>query len=126
MNLYHDFILDHYRNPRNSGSLENATHQADVKNPTCGDTLHMDIRVNRGNISDIRFTGSGCAISQASASILSEYIRGKSLAEALALDIPTVLGLLGVTLSPGRLKCGLLSLEVLKRSLNDKNERSAT
>ncbi len=126
MHLYHDLILDHYRNPRNSGSLEDATHQADVKNPTCGDTLHMDIRVNRGNIADIRFTGSGCAISQASASLLSEYIRGKSLAEALALDTSTALKLLGVTLSPGRLKCGLLALEALKRSLNNTNKRSAT
>lgn len=120
MSLYQDQILDHYRNPRNYGSLDHATHQADTRNPTCGDTLHMDIAVQNGTISDVRFTGSGCAISQASASLLTEHIRGKSTEAALAIEPAIVLGLLGVPLSPNRMKCGLLSLETLHKTLTDK------
>lgn len=77
----------------------------------------MDIIVSHGTISDVRFTGSGCAISQASASLLTEYVKGQSAEKALAIEPKTVLELLGVALSPGRLKCGLLSLETLKKSL---------
>jgi nitrogen fixation NifU-like protein len=117
MSLYQDQILDHYRNPRNHGLIEAATHRANAKNPTCGDSLHMDIAVQNGTIADVGFTGSGCAISQASASLLTEYAKGKPVDEALALEPKTVLELLGVALSPARLKCGLLSLETLKKAL---------
>ncbi len=120
MTLYQDQILDHYRNPRNYGSLDHATHQANALNPTCGDSLHMDIAVQNGTISDVRFTGSGCAISQASASLLTEEVRGKLVADALALEPTTVLKLLGVPLSPNRMKCGLLSLETLHKTLTHK------
>lgn len=120
MSLYQDQILDHYRNPRNYGSIEHATHRADAKNPTCGDRLHMDIVVQNGTISDVRFTGSGCAISQASASLLSEHARGKSVDAALAMKPEAILGLLGVPLSPNRMKCGLLSLETLHKTLTHK------
>lgn len=120
MTLYQDQILDHYRNPRNYGSLDHATHRADTRNPTCGDTLHMDIAVENGTISDVRFTGSGCAISQASASLLSEAVRGKRVADALLLEPTTVLKLIGVPLSPNRMKCGLLSLETLHKTLTSK------
>ncbi|MFZ1626311.1 MAG: SUF system NifU family Fe-S cluster assembly protein [Candidatus Moraniibacteriota bacterium] len=119
MSIYQDQILDHYRNPRHYGSLEAPTHRAAAKNPTCGDALCMDLRIRHGTISDVRFTGSGCAISQASASLLSEYVHGKSVEEALTIEPAAVLELLGVALSPGRLKCGLLSLETLKKSLTD-------
>ena len=120
MTLYQDQILDHYRNPRNFGSLPHATHHAGAKNPTCGDSLQMDIVVQNGTISDVRFTGSGCAISQASASLLSEAIRGERVEDALALKPEAVLKLLGVPLSPGRMKCGLLSLETLHKTLTSK------
>ncbi|TXH08293.1 MAG: SUF system NifU family Fe-S cluster assembly protein [Candidatus Moraniibacteriota bacterium] len=120
MTLYQDQILDHYRNPRNFGSLEKPTHVAEVKNPTCGDSLHMDIAVQNGTIADVRFSGSGCAISQASASLLIEYVKGKTVKTALSLGPQDILELLGVPLSPGRVKCGLLSLETLKKSLTDK------
>lgn len=124
--LYQDLILDHYRNPRNYGTLLRATHRCDVKNPTCGDSLHMDITVKRGMIADIRFTGAGCAISQASASLLTEYVQGKSTTQTLALTPAAVLDLLGITLSPGRMKCGLLSLEAIKRSLENIRTASET
>ena len=120
MSLYHDVILDHYRNPRNHGTLAEATHHAETFNPTCGDRLEMDIVLKNDIIYDIRFSGSGCAISQASASLLTENIKKKPVIKALELQPKDVLELLGVTLSPNRLKCGLLSLETLKKTLKSK------
>ena len=117
MNLYQDLILDHYRNPRNQGELKNATHRGKALNPTCGDKLEMDIVVENGIITNIGFQGAGCAISQASASLLTEHIKGKKVKEVLSLTPEDILSLLGVTLSPNRLKCGLLSLETLKKAL---------
>ena len=119
MNIYQDLIMDHYRNPRNYGRLAKATHQSTARNPTCGDSLQMDIRVKNAMISDVKFSGSGCAISQASASLLTEYIKKKSVVQARALTPKDILDLLGVTLSPARLKCGLLSLETLGKALKD-------
>lgn len=121
MSLYQDIILDHYRNPRNYGGFSQATHHAETLNPTCGDKLQMDIIVKNDIIRDVRFSGSGCAISQASASLLTEYVKKKPLKVALTLEPKDVLELLGVALSPNRLKCGLLSLETLKKALHKKN-----
>jgi len=121
MSLYHDLILDHYRNPRRGGRLKNATHQAEALNPTCGDHLFMDIVLKNDRIADVRFRGSGCAISQASASLLTESIEGSTKKEVLALEPQDVLRLLGVSLSPNRLKCGLLSLETVKKALQTKS-----
>ena len=118
--LYQDQILDHYRNPRHYGTLDRATHRADGKNPACGDSLHMDLTVRHGTISDVRFTGSGCAISQASASLLAEHVQGKTVDAALALEPKAALALLGVPLSPNRMKCGLLALETLHKTLTSK------
>lgn len=120
MSIYHDLILDHYRNPRNHGYLKNATHSATTNNPVCGDKLQMDIVVKNDIIEDVLFSGAGCAISQASASLLTEAIKKKSVAEALSLSPKDILNLLSVTLSPTRMKCGLLSLETLKKSLTNK------
>lgn len=118
--LYQDFILDHYRNPRNYGSLKKATHQGKAHNPTCGDQLEMDIQVRNDTIEEVRFRGSGCAISQAGASLLLEAIKGKSLSQALSLEPKEIVELIKVPLSPNRLKCALLSLETLKKTLNHK------
>ena len=115
--LYHDLILDHYRNPRNHGELEKPSHTGGAQNPTCGDHLRMDIQVKDDTIVDVGWQGAGCAISQAGASLLTEAIRGKSVAHALALTPADCLKLLGVTLSPNRMKCGLLSLETLHKTL---------
>ncbi len=118
MSLYQEIILDHYRNPRNQGALEHASHHGAALNPTCGDSLQMDIEVKNDTIEDVRFQGSGCAISQASASLLTEAIKGKSLAEAFGLSPEDVVKMVGVPLSPNRMKCSLLSLETLKKTLN--------
>lgn len=116
--LYQDIILDHYRNPRCHGTLEHPTHQARALNASCGDKLQMDIVVKNDIIEEVRFSGVGCAISQASASLLTEFVSGRTVQEALALEPKAALALLGVVLSPSRTKCGLLSLETLKKTLN--------
>jgi len=112
--FYREYILDHYKNPRNYGRLEHPdiTHEED--NPLCGDVVGMDFRVEDGVISDIRFHGRGCAISQASASLLTERLKGLSLDEAKKINKDDVLGELGIDISPARIKCALLSLKVLK------------
>lgn len=116
--IYQAIILDHYRNPRCHGTLDQPTHRAKGLNASCGDKLQMDIIVKNDMIEEVRFSGVGCAISQASASLLSEAMTGKPVQEALALEPKEALALLGVTLSPSRIKCGLLALETLKKTLH--------
>lgn len=112
-----DHILDHYHNPRHNHALFNATHQSDVKNLSCGDTLHIEVIVQNDIIQQIGWTGTGCSISQASASLLSEFAEGKSVKEIVGLEAKDILLLLKIPLSPGRLKCGILSLEALHKAL---------
>ena len=115
--LYRDYILDHYKNPRNAGDLPEATHRYHDTNPLCGDEITMMLKVGEsGVVDDVRFIGRGCAISQASASILTEEVKGKTLDELRALDRDHVLGNLGITISPARIKCALLGLKALKGS----------
>ncbi|QQS15397.1 MAG: iron-sulfur cluster assembly scaffold protein [Candidatus Moraniibacteriota bacterium] len=113
-----DLILDHYHHPRNSGSLQHATHHAETSNLSCGDSLAMDIIIKDDIIEEIGWTGNGCALSQASASVISEFIMGKSVSDMESLSKETVLSFLGIeTLSPTRLRCALLSLETIKKTL---------
>jgi nitrogen fixation NifU-like protein len=112
--FYREYILDHYKNPRNYGRLEHADVSHEEDNPLCGDVVGMDFRIQDGVIEDIKFHGRGCAISQASASLLTERIKGLSLDEAKKIDKDDVLGELGIDISPARIKCALLSLKVLK------------
>jgi nitrogen fixation NifU-like protein len=113
--FYRENILDHYRNPRNKGRLENPTHTHEEHNPLCGDVLRIDLYVNgEGTIQEVRFEGEGCAISQASASMLTEMIQGKTLGEAKQVSKDDILEALGIDIGPVRLKCALLSLKVLK------------
>ena len=115
--LYRDYILDHYKNPRNTGELPDATHRYHDTNPLCGDEITMMLKVGDGGVvDDVRFIGRGCAISQASASMLTEEVKGKTLDELRALDRDHVLGNLGITISPARIKCALLGLKALKGS----------
>jgi len=112
--FYREFILDHYKNPRNFGRLEPADITHEEYNPLCGDLVGMDLQVRDGVIEDVRFHGRGCAISQASASLLTERLKGMSLDEARQISKDDVLDELGIDISPARLKCALLSLKVLK------------
>ena len=113
--FYRDFILDHYRNPRNFGHLEKPDAVAEDRNPLCGDEMRVEIDVDEaGKVSDIRFSGKGCAISQASASMLIESAKGKSLESILTLNEESVLETVGIDISPTRMKCAMLGLGVLK------------
>jgi nitrogen fixation protein NifU and related proteins len=115
-NLYRDFILEHYRNPHNKGVLDpHDLHFAD-SNPTCGDEMSMTLLLDEAKqrIADVAFDGRGCAISQASASILTDGLRGKTLDEVRAMDPKELLDELNVPIGPARLKCALLSYKVLQ------------
>jgi nitrogen fixation NifU-like protein len=115
--LYREIILDHNKNPRNRGTLDPADYSFEDVNPLCGDEVRIDLRVNDDTVTDVKFTGRGCAISQASASMLTEMVAGRPLDEVKAITKDDLLEELGVTLSPARLKCALLSLKVLKAGI---------
>ncbi|MDQ3524643.1 MAG: SUF system NifU family Fe-S cluster assembly protein [Chloroflexota bacterium] len=115
--IYREIILDHYQNPRNRGILDPNDYTYEDNNPLCGDEVRIDVRVKDGAVDDIAFSGQGCAISQASASILMELVEGKSLDEVKMIGKEELLEELGIELSPARLKCALLSLKVLKAGL---------
>ena len=113
--IYKEIILDHYRNPRNKGRLSNAEISAQDNNPVCGDRLSIDIKLEDNVVSDIKFDGEGCAISQSSASILTEMLMGKTVDELSKFTKDELLEELGTpSLGPARIKCALLSLKVLK------------
>jgi nitrogen fixation NifU-like protein len=113
--LYRENILQHYKNPHNWGELAEADLEADDLNPLCGDELKVQLKLaDDGTIADVRFSGHGCAISQASASMASDEIVGMKVEELLKLDREFVLDLLGIDISATRMKCALLSLKVLK------------
>jgi len=112
--IYKDIILDYYRNPRNFGDLPNPDVRAKDSNPLCGDVIEMQLKISGGKVEDVRYKGKGCAISQASASMLTEVIKGKNLDEIKALGKKDILNLLGIDPGPTRIKCALLSLKVVK------------
>jgi len=112
--LFRQNILDHYQNPRNYGTLERPDISAEDSNPLCGDEIRMDLKVKDGVIEDVRFSGKGCSISRAAASMLTEEIRGKTLEEVKRIGKDDVLEMLGIELGPVRLKCALLALKTLK------------
>ena len=113
--IYQEMILDHYQNPRNSVVLEGAISTIKVNNPLCGDEITMQIKEENGLVSEVGYTAHGCAISVASTSMLSEYIKGKSKDELKKLDKNFIIKLIGIELSPNRIKCALLSLEALNK-----------
>jgi len=112
--LFRENILDHYKHPRNRGTLEHPDITYEDANPLCGDRIRMDVNVEDGRIAQVRFSGVGCSISQAAASMLCEAVEGKSLDEVKRLSRDDVLEMLGIELGPVRLKCGLLALKTLK------------
>jgi nitrogen fixation protein NifU and related proteins len=123
--LYRDYILEHYRRPHNFGVLENATATQEGANPLCGDRITMQLRVADGQIAGVGFTGRGCAISQASASLLTDEIKGKAVSAAEGMSSSDVLDLLGIEISPARMKCALLSLETLQGALGPVGSKPA-
>jgi len=113
--IYREIILDHYRNPRNKGSLPNADISIHDSNPLCGDEIDIHLKVQEDMIKDIKFEGRGCAISQASASMLTEQVLNKPLNAVKDIAKEDILENIGLmNLGPARIKCALLSLKVLK------------
>ena len=133
--VYQELLLDHYRRPRNRGDLPNATVTVERRNPLCGDTLTLQLELEGDRVSEVRFTGQGCSISQASASMMTQLIRGKTLVEASALrdrframilgdveaasdkSLGDLRALAGVARLPVRVKCALLGFSALEEAV---------
>ena len=129
MDLYQETLLDHYRNPRNVGKLDNPDFSSGEDNPSCGDSVIMEGHIKNNILTDIHFTGKGCVLSQAAASMLTESCQGKTIEEILALNKDFVLTLIGMKLGPNRLRCALLPLEALQKGIKmykDKQQRKGT
>ena len=121
--LYRELIIEHYKNPYHKGRLENSQYSFEDENPLCGDHIHIELMVDDDQIVlDAKFDGQGCAISIASADLLLDSIVGKKIEDLKKLDKQDILDLLGIELSPVRLKCALLSLKVLKAAVYELEE----
>ena len=117
MDLYAEIILDHYKNPHHHGKLENPTVTFDDSNPLCGDKIHLELLLENGLIVDAAFSGEGCAISKASASMLMDEIIGKTVANVLGMTKENIFEMVGVPLSSARVKCALLGFAAVKKML---------
>jgi len=118
--MYREHILDLYKNPLNFGKLENPTNSAKKNNPLCGDEIEIQLVIKDNIIKEVKFNGVGCAISSATTSLLTEKIKNKSLEEVKDLNKDDILNLIEIPISPGRIKCVLISLDVLKEAIKDK------
>ncbi|MEB2300354.1 SUF system NifU family Fe-S cluster assembly protein [Lysinibacillus xylanilyticus] len=134
--LYRSVIMDHYKNPRNKGSIENDAVTIDMNNPTCGDRIHLTLKVTDGIVEDAKFDGEGCSISMSSASMMTQLIKGKKIEEALELadifskmmmgedysdkyDLEDVEALQGVSQFPARIKCATLAWKAMEKGVNE-------
>lgn len=115
--LYREEILDHYYSSPYRGRLEQVDHSCDMDNPFCGDQIHVEMSVDGDRIHEVRFDGKGCVISQAATSLLAERLEGATIEEALQLGPSDIIKLLGITLTPTRMKCGLLGLKAVRQAL---------
>ncbi|MCL1697409.1 MULTISPECIES: Fe-S cluster assembly sulfur transfer protein SufU [unclassified Lysinibacillus] len=133
--LYRSVIMDHYKNPRNKGSIEDDAVTIDMNNPTCGDRIHLTLKVTDGIVEDAKFDGEGCSISMSSASMMTQLIKGKKVEEALELadifskmmmgedysdkyDLEDVEALQGVSQFPARIKCATLAWKAMEKGVN--------
>ena len=117
--LYRDYILEHYRRPHNFGVIDEPSATFEGANPLCGDRITLMVGVKDGVVDRVGFTGRGCAISQASASLLTDEIKGKPLKDVASFRADDLLDLLGIDISPARLKCAMLSHDSLQHVLGD-------
>lgn len=123
MSIYKEVILDHYHHPHNRGSLEGADATSSVANSTCGDKIKMSLVISQDTIQDIKFEGKGCAISISSASLLTDHVKGMSVNDVKGLSADDITMLLGIELSPNRMKCALLPLSALREALAQLKEK---
>ena len=115
--FFREKLLEHYHHPRNVGTIKEPDFSAAEYNHSCGDQVHMEGHIKKGVLTSLSFIGSGCILSQAVASMLTETCKGKAIKELLALDKEFVLGLIGTSLGPTRLRCALLSLYALQHGV---------
>jgi len=115
--VYQEELMDHYKFPRNKKTLQNPDFYSVEKNPSCGDNVYVEGKIKDGKIVKLGFNGSGCVISQATASMLTEKVLGKSIDDVLKLTKEDILKMIGIELGPTRLKCALISLSALKQGL---------
>lgn len=138
--LYRSVIMDHYKNPRNKGSIEENSVTIDMNNPTCGDRIHLTLKLNDGVVEDAKFDGEGCSISMSSASMMTQIVKGKELDEALELadifskmmlgedfddekyDLGDVEALQGVAKFPARIKCATLAWKAMEKGVNNEKK----
>ena len=124
--IYRETILDHYRHPRNYGDLPNANAHARDSNVLCGDVVEIQLRINANRIEEARFRGEGCAISIATASMLTEFSKGKSISEIKGLGNKELIKLLGTDPGPARIECAILGLKVMKAAINKRQNVKAS
>lgn len=115
--IYRENVMDHYNDPRNKGKLENADVVHKENNPFCGDEIEMSLKFQDGKIANAMFNGQGCAISQATASMLTELVKNKTIDEIKQMNKDSIIKLVSIPLSPVRLKCALLSLDTVKNAI---------
>lgn len=115
MDLYSEIILDHYHNPHHAGKLPQPTRTTVAHNPLCGDVISLDAKITKNTLTEVGFTGQGCAISQASMSMLADYIDGKKISTLKKIKPADIYTLLGVPISPGRTNCALLGWRALQQ-----------
>jgi len=117
--IYRENILDHYKNPHNKGTIENADIKFTENNPLCGDVITINLKLNDNKVEDIKFSGVGCAISQSAASMLTDEIKGKTLEEVKNTNREKVVELLGIEVGPVRTKCAVLGLVAVKEGIKE-------
>ncbi len=117
MSIYREIIIDHYEAPRNFGKLKDADMTVHDSNPVCGDSFDFDLNIKKGRVEDVKFRGHGCAISTASASMLTEKIKGRPVSEIEKMSRQDILDLLGIELSHVRIKCAMLPLAIIKKGI---------
>lgn len=118
--IYRENILDHYKHPHNAGALKQYTLKHRELNPLCGDEIELFVKVDKEKVEDVAFVGHGCAISQASASMLTDVIKGKKLADLKKMNKQDILDMLGIPIGLVRMKCALLSLTTLHKALEER------
>jgi len=116
--LYQDELLEHYKHPHNFGEVEEPACRITETNSSCGDSLTLSLRIEEGVVREAKFVGQGCAVSVASTSLLTDYIRGKSVEDIKKIDLEFMQDLIGATVSPGRIKCLTLGARALMNLLN--------
>lgn len=115
MSIYSEVILDHYQYPRNYGRVKKPDFTSSAINSLCGDKIELTVKIKNDKITEIKFQGSGCVLSQAAASMLVEYVKGKSKNQLKKIDKDFIIKMLGINLGVNRIKCALLALEALKK-----------